>query len=113
MSLAQSIKSRNINNDCVIKNAYEVLGFLPNGAPKLVKVWKCSCGMNASILPSNITLSNGIPIEFDSSDEEEEIEPCKCCLARIYKRKGLKDVNNVSCQTCLNWNGVNPCEIAH
>ena len=111
MSLAQSIKLRNINDDCVIKTAYEVLGFLPNGAPKLVKVWKCSCGMNSSILPSNITFSNGIPIEFDSSDEEEEIEPCKCCLARIYKRKGLKDNNNVACNTCLNWRGVNPCEI--
>jgi len=113
MSLDQSIKSREINNDCVIKNAYDVLGFLPNGVPKLIKVWKCSCGMNASIIPSNITFYNGIPVEFDSSDEEDETEPCKCCIAKIYKRKGLTDNNNVACKTCLNWKGKYPLCYPH
>ena len=96
------------NKNCVMNSIQDILGFLPNGAPKLVRIWKCSCGMNASIVPQNMRFANGIPVDFDSSDEEEETEQCPCCLAKDYRKKGIQDINKITCQTCYNWKGNTP-----
>jgi hypothetical protein len=106
MSLAQSIKLRKkLSSDCVIRNTHDILGFLPNGAPRLIKVWRCGCGMNVSSIPQNIKLPNGSTFYNDNetSDEDDIIGPCKCCVAKIYKKKGIIDTKNTACKMCLNY----------
>ena len=47
----------------------------------------------------------------DSSDDDDEEyhEPCRCCLARLFRREGLNGRSpRVACKTCFNWKGSIP-----
>lgn len=108
MSATKTDIKQNTEMNCVLKNAHHILGFSAKGRPKLVYTWKCSCGMNSSTLPKDFTPSHGDSIDFYSSDEEDFVEECKCCMAKKYRENGLNDPHNLTCKNCFEYVGDLP-----
>jgi hypothetical protein len=47
-------------------------------------------------------------LEMYSSDDDEYQEPCKCCMALLFRKEGQTNQYNIACRTCFNWKGPIP-----
>jgi hypothetical protein len=41
-------------------------------------------------------------------DDDEYYEPCRCCIAQLFRKEGHDNPCNVACRVCFNWKGDLP-----
>jgi hypothetical protein len=44
----------------------------------------------------------------DDDDDDEYQEPCRCCLALMFRKEGRSNHSNIACRICFYWNGPIP-----
>jgi len=46
--------------------------------------------------------------ELYPDDDDEYHQPCKCCLALLFRKENRTNQYNIACRTCFNWKGPIP-----
>ena len=48
----------------------------------------------------------------DDDDEWRQVmmdeDPCRCCIAQLFRKEGRENPCNVACRICFNWKGELP-----
>jgi hypothetical protein len=55
----------------------------------------------------NLKCSGYVHVSVDDNDDDND-EPCRCCIAQLFRAEGKSNPCNVACKICFNWKGPLP-----